>query len=304
MTLKSGTGIPPAISHDALLGKSKLYIQRALVSKEEKENDGYQLWAALSLELLGKAALALRHPCLVVNPQHQNSLLAAAGIKIGVDIRTISARTVYERLRNLSRDFDQDVMRSCIALHEKRNAELHSGESPFSGASLMNWEGRYWQAADLVLRMLGLTFFDWLRPEDAQMSAGIVERIEEATKRAVSQRILSHSAKVSKAPRRIRSAEFRTAYDQLWPNDCPACRNTGEMVGTSVEEEIVETEFDDWTEEWYDSVSVTYGGEEFICPYCSLHLCSYEELVAADVDTDYREEIQRVAEFVEEYNNE
>ena len=76
------------------------------------------------------------------------------------------------------------------------------------------------------------------------------------------------------------------------------------MVGTTIEEEVVETEFDSLAEEWFDLVNVTYGGEEFICPYCDLHLRNYEELVAAEVDPDYSEEVHRVAEFVEEYNNE
>ena len=304
MTAGATNETPSAISHDALLGKSKLYIQRALESKEMEQHDGYQLWAALALELLGKAALALRHPCLVVNPTHQNSLLAAAGIRIGVDIRTISARTVYKRLRHLSREFDQDVMNYCIAMHERRNAELHSGESPFSGASVTNWESRYWQAADLVLRMLELTFFEWLRPDDARISSRIVKQIEEATKRAVSQRMATHRKQVSKAPRRIRSREFRVVYDQLWPSECPACENIGEMVGTPIEEEVVETEFDNLEEEWFDLVNVIYGGGEFICPHCDLHLRNYEELIAAEVEPDYSEEIHRVAEFVEEYNNE
>ena len=304
MTAGVSADAPPAISHDALLGKSKLYIQRALESKERRQHDGYQLWAALALELLGKAALALRHPCLVVNPKHQVSLLAAAGIRIGVDIRTIGARTVYQRLRHLSREFDHDVMNYCIAIHEKRNAELHSGESPFSGASITNWESRYWQAADLLLRMLDLTFFEWLKPDDARISSKIVKQIEEAIERAVSQRMATHRKQVSKAPRIIRSSEFSVAYDQLWPSDCPACEHIGEMVGTSIEENTVETGFDNVAEEWFDLVSITYGGEEFICPYCDLHLRNYEELIAAGVDPDYSEEIHRVAEFVEEYNNE
>ena len=76
-----------AISSDALFGKSKVYVQRALSAKKNQDLDGYQLWAALSLELLGKAALASRHPSLIVNPQHPPSLLAAAGINVSANIK-------------------------------------------------------------------------------------------------------------------------------------------------------------------------------------------------------------------------
>ena len=60
----------------------------------------YQLWASLALELLGKFALAQIHPCLVADPQSSVSLFAAAGVNIGTDVKTISAKTVFERLNS------------------------------------------------------------------------------------------------------------------------------------------------------------------------------------------------------------
>lgn len=61
--------INTAISEEALLGKSRAYIAKALRRKGEQDLEEYQLWASLALELLGKAALAHRHPCLVVDPR-------------------------------------------------------------------------------------------------------------------------------------------------------------------------------------------------------------------------------------------
>jgi hypothetical protein len=55
--------VPPAISAEALLGKSQLYASRALQAKASKDSEVYQIWAALALELLGKAQLAGIHPC-------------------------------------------------------------------------------------------------------------------------------------------------------------------------------------------------------------------------------------------------
>ena len=297
-------GVPPAIHHDALLGKSKVFVQRALTSKTRREREAYQLWAALALELLGKAALASIHPCLVANPEHLNSIFAAAGIRIGVDVRTITARTVYKRLSILSREFDRKVMDSCIAVTEKRNAELHSGDSPFSGSKFTNWEARYWYAADLILKMLGMTFDEWIGPNDAKESSEIVVQIREATKKAVAQRIAICEEKVASRPRRIKAGEFTQNGDHTWIAECPACENEGEMVGMSWHEQTIDTEFDDPTEEWYDLIETQYCGEEFVCPFCNLHLYNYEELDASGIETEYCDEEYRVAEFVEEYNNE
>jgi hypothetical protein len=73
-----------ALSPEALLGKSKTYIARALAAKDAKDLSEYQLWASLALELLGKWALAEVHPCLIADPQGV-SLFAAAGVSVGTD---------------------------------------------------------------------------------------------------------------------------------------------------------------------------------------------------------------------------
>src|ERR1700722_9732136 len=89
--------ITPALSPEALLGKSKAYITRALAAKGRREMGEYQLWASLALELLGKFALAEIHPCLVADPQSYVSLFAAAGMPVGTDLKTITAKTLFER---------------------------------------------------------------------------------------------------------------------------------------------------------------------------------------------------------------
>ncbi len=78
-----------AISKEGLLGKSRVYVQRAFRAKQAKALDEYQLWLSLALELLGKAALANIHPSLIVDPQHAKSLFAASGIAVSSDIKTI-----------------------------------------------------------------------------------------------------------------------------------------------------------------------------------------------------------------------
>jgi hypothetical protein len=80
-----------AISGEALHAKSKVYIGRALARKGSSDLDEYRLWASLALELLGKAALARKHPSLVVDPTHWQSMFVAAGINVTTDVKTITA---------------------------------------------------------------------------------------------------------------------------------------------------------------------------------------------------------------------
>jgi hypothetical protein len=88
----------PALERDALYAKSQVYIYRGLRSQADGDIEEYQLWASLALELLGKSALAKVHPALVADPTHYESLFAACGRQLSPDIKTISAKTLFQRL--------------------------------------------------------------------------------------------------------------------------------------------------------------------------------------------------------------
>jgi hypothetical protein len=93
-----GRTVPTAISHQALLVKSKLFAKRSIDAKETGLESECQLWAAGALELLAKAQLASIHPCLVVEPHNPNSLLEACGVSTMTKVRTIDASVAYVRL--------------------------------------------------------------------------------------------------------------------------------------------------------------------------------------------------------------
>ena len=133
-----------AINGDALHAKSKVYIGRAMTRKTEGDLDEYQLWASLALELLGKAALAQKHPSLVVDPNHWQSMFVAAGVNVTTDVKTITAKTLFERLVHLVPRFDKTIQKFCQDIAERRNAELHSADLPFKTMKLDAWEARYW----------------------------------------------------------------------------------------------------------------------------------------------------------------
>ncbi|HXE43041.1 MAG TPA: hypothetical protein VN516_08455, partial [Candidatus Baltobacteraceae bacterium] len=63
-----------ALTYEDLWNKAKIFIERAIAKRDESAFDEFQLWAAISLEILGKATLANIHPVLVVNPEKFESL--------------------------------------------------------------------------------------------------------------------------------------------------------------------------------------------------------------------------------------
>src|SRR5690606_14137761 len=111
----------------------------------------FHMWAALALELLGKSALAHVHPTLVADPTKFNSLLAACGRLDTDDVRSIAAKTVYERLRVLSKSYDQRAADFCMLMANRRNEELHSGSSPTTDLKPDAWVPEFWRIAEIIL---------------------------------------------------------------------------------------------------------------------------------------------------------
>src|SRR5947199_1917795 len=110
----------PALERDALYAKSQVYIGRGLRAQSDNETEEYQLWASLALELLGKAALAKIHPVLVADPTHYQSLFAACGRQLSLDIKTITAKTLFERLGHIQKGFDSRRKLFCEQMSLRR----------------------------------------------------------------------------------------------------------------------------------------------------------------------------------------
>jgi hypothetical protein len=306
----------PAVSSEAIFAKSKAYMQRALRCKKADDLDEYQLWASLALELLGKTCLARIHPSLIVNPQDQISLFAASGLTLGTDIKTIATHTLYDRLRHITKGFDESVKRFCDDISQRRNAELHSGELPFKEMKLEAWEGRYWHAAQLILDRMDSSLEEWLGADQAKVSKELLAHAQKALIDAALVRIERAKEQFLNRKRKERdealeaarnkesyhySGLFQLVEDAAWEAQCPACGGKAYIAGIQVEEVVLGDFSGDEEEEMVDK---HYAGEEFRCPVCNLHLASQAEIEAAGLDPWHVETEVRERRYEEEYNNE
>jgi hypothetical protein len=308
----------PALEREALYAKSQVYIQRGLRAQAGSDTEEYQLWASLALELLGKAALAKVHPALVADPTHYQSLFAACGRHLSSDIKTITAKTLLERPSHIEKQFDSRHQKFCEQLALRRNAELHSGESPFSGMSAAVWEREFWGAVEIVLAMQDETLESWLGAEDSKAPAKIIEQAEEALQWAVKNRISRSTedfekkyqdpkkrAQILEDTKQFRYWEWpqskNMAGDGIDKAECPACKATGMRSGSLWNEETSDDQDpDDPTTEWVD---LTYVTEEFLCPTCGLRLFGTKEIEAGGLANEYMKSEAREREFGEEYGN-
>lgn len=304
-----------AISDDALHAKSKVYISRALSRKGADDLDEYQLWASLALELLGKAALARKHPSLVVDPTHWQSLFVAAGINVTTDVKTITAKTLFERLAHLVPRFDKPIQKFCQDIAERRNAELHSADLPFRAMRLEAWEARYWHACDTILHQMGSSLEQWVGAADAKAPRQLLDEAEKALRAAVKLRVEAardrfDALKKSDRERLSAYAELREAdqqatlftgrYDEIWSQSCPACKCRGFMTGEQTGEDISE-ERDEYA--IWEIVDREFVGEEFRCPTCDLTLMGTDEIEASGLNHIHDDQQQREMDYEPDYGN-
>jgi len=287
----------PALNREAIFGKSKKYILKALRAKDSNDLEEYQLWASLALELLGKAALASVHPSLIVDPQHSESLFAASGISIKTDIKTINGNTLFARLKYLSHRFDNGVKNFCDTIAQRRNAELHSGELSFKFMNLA-WEERYWHAAEIILECMNFSLEDWLGASKAKVPQEIMAhttqarisvariKVEEAKKRFLSQKSTEIKKRLLEASAKHvlnYSKVFSLFADHEWEITCPACTAKALLAGMQCHEEVLKRE------DCEEMVEQLFSAEEFYCPVCELHLYNHDEIEAIGIETVHSE---------------
>jgi hypothetical protein len=303
-----------ALSSEALLNKSKIYIARALRAKGDNSLGEYQLWASLALELLGKSALAQLHPCLIVDPNSSVSIFAAAGLQVGTDIKTITAKTLFDRLGHVSKHFDKKMQDFCEAMSLKRNAELHSGELPFEAVALASWEGRYWYCAAIILETLTASIETWIGADQARAPKEVLENYRHAISEAAKVRVERAAdafMKLTKGEREAAlataaaletwevSRKFKLLMDATWETKCPACASKAFMAGITYGEEISDNQDDPYEE----LVDLLFVAEEFFCPACSLHLEYRPEIEAVGLQVEHQITESREREYEPDYGN-
>lgn len=309
-----------AFEEEALWNKSKAYIDKALAARDEGDDSGFHLWAAVALELLGKAALAHVHPALVADPSDIKSLLAACGVQTTPKLKSITAKTVFERLRTTCQNFDRAMADECMKMMNRRNAELHSGQSPILGLDPRAWVPVLWKNVDVLLEAQGKNLEDWLGGAEAERVQAILSDSAETSRQAVLGRIErrksefeARSPKGSQqrqdAERRAESrpapfAQIETAYDRV---ACPSCGLPAWLRGEEWNREVIDTVIDPDEDNafggYYEVVDVTYGSEVFHCEECNLTLEGQDEIEVSGLPATFEQEMEEEPDYEPEFGN-
>lgn len=284
-----------AFESQSLYDKSKVYIQRGLENDTPEAQEEFQLWAALSLELLAKSTLAAVHPSLIAETDDE-SILAACGHVFNREnkpLRTIQANVVFRRLNLIIKGFTLDEKNWCTVITEKRNSELHSGELAFSLTKREEWLGKFWRSCEVVLSAQNKTLDDWLGKKNAKAAKSEIAKLH--VEAEIKQRILKHKGRYkeqypSKESRKAAHAlsktfnlhkEYSDDIDRVIRYKCPACECLALLGGRYwKEDESVD-------EDSGVVIIITYATEFLHCRICALQLEGRDELTAAKIPEDF-----------------
>jgi hypothetical protein len=298
-----------ALTYEDLWNKAKALIDRAISKRDESAFDEFQLWASISLEILGKATLAKIHPVLVVNPEKFEFLLIACGHTPSDNYKTIMATTLFDRCKTVVKNFDKVAEGFCVEMANRRNADLHSGEVPFEGIAIDAWQPKYWQVTKLLLEAQGKKLEDYLGTEEAKAAEEIINDASLALTKAIEGRIRKHEAIFLKTyPENQRQQVFehaqitinaRLSHDETDAR-CPACRSPGIMTGEYLTREDRGSTED---EPWISEVENFFGAEDFECIVCGLKLVGVDEVVAAGFDSGFTKLDYKETDYEPDYGN-
>lgn len=309
-----------AFDESALWLKSKVYLDRGLAARDGDDFGSFHLWAALALELLGKAALAKVHPALVADPSHFESLLVACGRPVSDSTRTIGAKTTYQRIRALSKEFDERSEKFCMLMANRRNADIHSGACPTEGLEARAWVPEFWRIATLLNRLAGHDLVTWVGEGEANRVQELLADTSLILAKAVESRVARCAAEFeSRYPRGSQNRTVLeaavtqsfvppgppslTSADRYIRLSCPACDCDGWLFGMEIESHREPVEYDPEDGAAWQTESVTYASESFMCMACNLRLEGRIELHAAGVIDEFVESRDVEPDYEPDYGN-
>lgn len=294
---------PHSWSSDALFAKALLFSDQMNAAAADEWKFG--LWSALSLELLARASLANISPVLLADPQNWRNTMHALGnapTAKKFSPTSIGTKEALARLNELLPNFTQEIAGFCSKHVERRNAELHTGETVFSGLGTSEWLPKYYKACKVLLQSMDKELSDFV--SDPDTAEELIASLDDAAAKAVQQDINAHAKVWGNKSQDDRDSAILQA--QAWATrhsghrvECPACGSpallqgspSGPVATTVGDDEVIQRQ--------------TMLPTSFECIACGLKISGFSKLSACGLgDAFSAKTIYTAAEFFELYTEE
>lgn len=164
----------------------------------------HALFSSLCLELLARAALANVHPALLADYPRDgkwSSLLHSLGFtptEGKFSPKSIPTNEVIRRLGEILPNFDKEDVSFCQVHIGSRNAELHSGETPFDGVSPSSWQPAFFKASKALLASMKLELADLFGEKEAETANKLIAAAADEKAKAAKGDVAAHAKLWSK----------------------------------------------------------------------------------------------------------
>jgi hypothetical protein len=282
--------IPQEWSADALYAKAQRYVERMLSGT----NDDWEhaLWSSFALEQLARAALSNISPALLAESsekswQHLFHSLGFTPTEPKFSPRSIAITEVLKRLREILPDFDNELEAFCVVHIGRRNAELHSGATPFDGVDGSGWHAKFYRSCIILLNSMGYELAEFVGKDEDAVAAKLISALKDETAKSVKGDVNAHqkvwNAKPEEERKTLSLSASAWAIKQTGHRvKCPACASDALINGepaatphkTIRDDEITETQ--------------EYLPTQFQCIACGLKISGLSRLSAIDLGARYK----------------
>lgn len=290
MNKVSAAELLPMWGYDALQLKAQRYAEAML--DEERNDWKFGLLSSFALEFLARAALAKVSPTLLADPKDWNNLYHSLGhtpkAKKFIP-KSITTAEVFSRLREILDDFDTASEGFCLAHINRRNSELHTGETPFDGVKSSAWIASFYSTCAILLISLGSDLEEFLGDSEARVAKRLIEAARDSAAKSVMGTIKAHETVWNGKTEQERTQ--LTSQSSLWAAKrlghrvrCPACKSMSIVSGEPISEPQKTIEEDDLITETQEHLP-----DKFECIACSMKLLGLAQLAAAGLGDTYKQ---------------
>jgi hypothetical protein len=280
---------------DPLWAKARLFFERAF--EHSSDDSLFGLWCALGLELLARAAVASVSPTLLAEPDPGQRFLLQA-LNRGQDKgprKSIGTAQVFTLCQILFPKFTEEDKVAGVALVNRRNDELHTGNIAFQEYPSRLWLAGFYRVCRSLAEAMGETLESLLGKENAKVADEVLAENQAQVKSRILGLIAAHQKvflERSSEEQRAASDSAKAAGEQLAHKrhhrvTCPACKSVATVQGQPFGGENVSHK------DGNIFVRQAVSPQSFACPACGLKLQGYAELDVAQLGGQYT----RVAEY-------
>src|SRR6185437_12461679 len=272
---------------DPLWAKARLYFEQAF--REPRDDPRFGLWCSLALEFLGRAALASVSPTLLAEPDRNHRYLLHALNRGTGERKSIRTVQVFALCRELFGQFSDADLKVALALVNRRNDELHSGNDAFGEYPSKYWLTGFYRACYSLASAMGETLDGLFGKEEAKAAIQILDDTKSEVRKRVEDAIAAHRRAFEEKTETDRRAAAeaaekdgaKLAYEKHHRVKCPSCSSVATVQGETYGQGVVTHEDDEI------KVQQPVSPRSFACQACGLKLEGYAELDAAQLGGQY-----------------